>query len=39
MEIGGVMMRRTCLVISGNGPYNKKFTAEELKQMLHEEEG
>lgn len=38
-EIGGVMMRRTCLVISGNGPYNKKFTAEELKQMLHEEEG
>ena len=38
MEIGGVMMRRTCLVISGNGPYNKKFTAEELKQMLYEED-
>ncbi len=33
-EIGGVMMRRTCLVISGRGPYNKKFTAEELKQMV-----
>ena len=39
VEIGGVMMRRTCLVISGNGPYNKKFTAEELKQMLQETAG
>jgi len=32
-EIGGVIMRKFCITLSGDGhrPYYKKYTAEELK--------
>ena len=32
-EIGGVMMRKTCLAFGNNGPYRKKFDADELKVL------
>lgn len=34
-EINGIMYRKLCMVISEkNGPYNKKFTGEELKTLV-----
>ena len=36
-EIGGVVFRETCLVISGNGPYHKTFTPDELKKLAESE--
>lgn len=36
-EIGGVVFRETCLVISGNGPYRKTFMPDELKKLAESE--
>lgn len=36
-QVGDVVFRESCLVISGSGPYYKKFTPDELKKLAESE--